>query len=214
VGAEPVLSDPNVEQLKADIYIAWRFYNDFKRWTSKGERRRLRTYTEKVRRFVHDLEETLNQESWEADIFRYNRLSREMFPLNSFRIQLQSFAKMVAAFESFYSQKATPRARDALGLTATEWLFGWWLPGTFQKYFKQEANRNRQPGEAVEGPYIRFAIAFAKAHGWKKLSPETVSTYMTNAQKVFGKATKENTPKISEWHRDGQGNLSRTLENF
>jgi hypothetical protein len=207
VGAERVPPDINVEQLKADIYIAWRFYNDFKRWTSKGERRRLSIYAEEVRRAVHDLEKILNRESWEADIFRYNRLSFEMFPLNSFRIQLQSFPKMVAAFESLYSKKTTPGAQRALGLTATKWLFGWYLPATFKKHFKQEANRSRQMGEAVDSPYIRFAIAFAKAHGWKKLSPETVSTYM-------GWATKENTPKVSEWHLDGQGNLTRTLENF
>lgn len=56
--------------------------------------------------------------------------------------------------------------------------------------------------------------ACAKARGMKRLSPETVSTYMTDAHKHFGKATKENTPNISEWHLDGQGNLTRTLENF
>jgi hypothetical protein len=214
VGAEHIPPDINVEQLKADIYIAWRFYNDFKRSTSKGERKRLATYAEKVRRAVHDLEKILNQESWEADIFRYNRLSFEMFPLNSFRIQLQSFPKMVGAFESFYSRKATPGAQDAPGLTAAEFLFGWCLPDTFKKHFKQKANRSRQMGEAVDSPYIRFAIAFAKAHGWKKLGPESVSKYMTGAQKHLGNATKQNTPNISEWHLDGQGNLTRTLENF
>jgi hypothetical protein len=213
VGAEHVPPDLNVEHLKADIYIAWRFYNDFKRLTFKGDRSRLKTYAENVRIAVHDLEKILNEESWEADIFRYNRLSREMFPLNSFRIQLQSFPKMVAAFEGFYSKKATPGAQDAFGLTATEWLFGWWLPEMFKKFFKQETNRNRQRGE-VDGAYIRFAIAFAKAHRWEKLSPETVSTYMTDAQKHFGKARKENTPKISEWSLDSQGNLTRKLENF
>jgi hypothetical protein len=214
VGAEHVPSDINVEQLEADIYIAWRSYNGLKRYTSKAKRRRLIIYAEKVSRAVYDLKKILDQESWEADIFRYN-MSFEMFPLNMFRIRLQSFPITVSAFESLYRRgAATPRTQGPRGFTATKWLFGWSLPETFKKHFKQEANRNRQMREAVDSPYIRFAIACAKVLGMKRLSPETVSTYMTDAQKHFGNATKENAPNISEWHLDGQGNLTRTLENF
>jgi len=211
VGPEHVPSDLDLGQLKTDIYTAWRLYKDIALGTSKGERSRMRTYIKKVQEAAHELAAILGQQNLEAKIFRHSRLSSELFSLNGFRIQLAWFPKLIATFESTYSEKATVQARAALGLTAKEFLFGLWLPKTFEKHFKQKADRSRQSGGSVDSPYIRFAIAFSESHGWKKLSPETVSAAVTKAKTWRGKSTKN---VLKDWHLDGQGIKSRALGNF
>jgi hypothetical protein len=214
VGAEHVPSTLDPRQLKTDIYTAWRFYSDHMRGTQGGPRNKLQRYADKVRKAGHELEKILNQESWEARIFRHHRLSYEQFSLNSFRIQLACFSKLAATFEMLHRKGSARQRRKTLSLSTTDWVFGFYLPTIFAKHFKQKATRNRQPDKTVDSPYIRFAVAVSKSPGWDELRPETVSKAMTEAPKAgYGQTKKPRLKTSKNWHQDSQGNWTRVLEN-
>jgi len=79
VGADYVPRDLDRQQLREDINLAWRFYRDYRRQGSKGQRTKLRKYATEVHNALNALSDILNEESYEADIFRYGWISRE-FP--------------------------------------------------------------------------------------------------------------------------------------
>jgi hypothetical protein len=106
VGPNWVPSDLDRQQLKKDIDAAWKFYRDYTRYSKKGLRTKLRKYAEKVHKTANALSDVLNEETEEADIFRYGWISRA-FPLNDFRIRLQHLPTLLAMFHKTYSSPQT-----------------------------------------------------------------------------------------------------------
>src|SRR5262249_20818495 len=123
------------------------------------------------------LSDILNQESYEADIFRYGWISRT-FPLNDFRIRLQHLITLVATFQTMYSSPVT--LRDALKESPEHWFLGHDLRCIFEKHFKLQATRSRE----VDGSrrlFVCFAIAVSSALGWD-VSDSTVSKAMPRSR--------------------------------
>jgi hypothetical protein len=162
VGHDNVPIGLDREQLKNDIEEAWRFYSDFQRNTSRGEQTQLRSYADKVWKAANALQEILDEESREADIFRYSNLFRNVFLLTNFRIQLQRLPKYVAVFKSFYNNRTI--LRRALGVSPNEWFFGMDLRCIFEKHFNRPAKRSQGSNKRPDGPYFRFAMAVADAY--------------------------------------------------
>jgi hypothetical protein len=204
VGLDYVPSDLERQQLKDEINLAWKFYTDYTRLSSKGQRTKLRKYAGNVHKALNALSDVLNQESYEADIFRYGWISRA-FPLNDFRIRLHHLMTRVATFQTMCSSPLT--LRDALKESPEHWFLGHDLRRIFEKHFKLQATRSV---DGSRGPFVCFAIAVSSALGMD-VSDSTVSKAMTNLAHFFRPGLATTRP--SDWYLDEFGNLSRLVEN-
>ena len=179
---------------------------DYTRLSSKGQRTKLRKYAENVHNALKASSDILNQESYEADIFRYGWISRT-FPLNDFRIRLQHLITLVATFQTSHSSPVT--LRDALKESPEHWFLGHDLRCIFEKHFKLQATRSKKV-DGSRGPFVCFAIAVSSALGLD-VSDSTVSKAMTNLAPLFRPASAVTNP--SDWYLDEFGNQTRVVEN-